>query len=368
MGQLLIVHFHGDVANEDAATLIENDHVGGFIYYNWANGLNSPQQVQRLTNGLQTIAQKQRNPIPLFITVDQEGGRVNRLNQGFTLFPGNRALAKTGNPQLVYDVAYATGQELHAVGVNMNLAPVVDVDTAVTPVIGNRSFGSSPQEVTRLGGLAASGFLAAHVIPVLKHFPGYGSVSVDPHAALPMVNKTRAELDSTELYPFRMLSNNADAIMTAHIMLPNIDKVRCATLSPAIVQGILRDEFGFKGLIISDSLIMRGVTDCCGDVAEASVQAFLAGHDILLLGGKLLNEPGQDELLLSDIHRVHQALIAAVRSGRISEERLNTSVKRILDLKQKYGLFKFEYPGEKEILRDVNTAEHRALSQAPTAP
>lgn len=362
VGQLLIVHFHGEAANEDARRLIEEAHVGGFIFYNWANGLKSPKQVQQLSNGLQHMAEKSLHPIPLFITADQEGGFVNRLSTGFTIFPGNRAVAETKSLKLAQACAYAMGVEMCAVGINMNLAPVVDVDVSTKPVIGIRSFSSSPKEVIKYGKSSLKGYREANVIAVLKHFPGYGAVTIDPHAGLPTVNKTREELDKMELYPFRNLGNQADAIMTAHICLPAIDAKLCATLSPGIIHGILRQEYDFKGLILSDSLIMRGVTDSCGDVAEASIQAFLAGHDLLVLGGKLLDQEGQAELSVEDSLRVFHKLVEAVKSGRISEKRLNESVGRILAVKENYRLHNY-FPTTKEIDKKVNTREHQLLSK-----
>jgi beta-N-acetylhexosaminidase len=362
VGQLLIVHFNGEDANSQARQLIEEAHVGGFIYYNWSNGLKSPEQVQRLSNGLQRMADRHPHHIPLFISIDQEGGPVNRLSNGFTAFPGNRALARTGSIEYARNCAYATGLELRAVGINMNLAPVVDVDSAKLPVIGIRAFSKDPQEVVEYGKIMLQGFKQSSVIATLKHFPGYGDVTIDPHDGLPTVYKTRRELDNCELVPFRALSKQADAIMSAHIMLPAIDSKHCATLSPIIIQGILRKEFGYKGIIMSDSLIMRGVTDSCADIAEAAIQAVLAGHDILVLGGKLLDQPGQTELTVPEILVIHQKLCEAVRIGRISEEALNASVKRILDLKKNYQLHNF-YPTPKDIAQKVNTTEHQFLAR-----
>lgn len=339
VGQLLMVNFYGEEANENAQQLIEKAFVGGIIYYNWANGLTSPLQVQRLSNGLQTLARKRPHAIPLLIAVDQEGGPVNRLVQGFTRFPGNQALGSMGDPELAKQCAYAMGQELLAVGVNMNLAPVVDIASVEKSVMSRRAYGSTAEKVVEFGRKAIQGYAQAGIIATLKHFPGYGEAVVDPHAELPSVRKTREELNSMELVPFRTLAGQVDAIMTAHILLPLVDPHYCATLSPTIVFGILRSEIGFKGVIISDSLIMRGVSSKSENIAEVAIQAFLAGHDILLLGGKLLHEESNNELSIQNVFEVHSKLAAAVRSGRISEERLNASVKRILALKQAYHLF-----------------------------
>ncbi len=150
-GQLLMVHFHGEDANEDAKTLIQDVKAGGIIYYNWSNGLSSPKQVKQLSASLQKLAQSNRIPLPLFIATDQEGGAVTRLKNGFTVFPGNKALGETGDPNLAEEAAQTMGKEMHAVGINVNFAPVVDVNiNPKNPVIGVRSFGDTPNKVNLL--------------------------------------------------------------------------------------------------------------------------------------------------------------------------------------------------------------------------
>jgi beta-glucosidase-like glycosyl hydrolase len=330
VGQLLIVHFHGEQANAEAGTLLEKAHVGGFIYYNWANSLSSPYQVQQLSLSLQKM-NSERSGIPLFLAVDQEGGRVNRLKAGFTEFPSQEQVAKTGVPELAFQVASAIGDELKKAGVNFNCAPVIDVHAG--GVIGDRSFGGNPQEVALFGEAALGGYQQAGVICALKHFPGYGAAAVDAHSATPVVRKPLEKLKAVDLYPFQMLALKADAIMTGHLIIPALDPRWPATLSPAILTGILRNEMGFQGVIISDSLVMKGLTQLTDSYEEAALQAFHAGCDLLCLGGKLLNEPTQDELTVDDVLRIHQYLVQAILSGRISEERLNASVERILKLK-----------------------------------
>ena len=202
VGQLFVAHFRGEVANEDAKNLIQDVKVGGIIYYNWSNGLTSPEQARELSAGLQALSQQNRIPIPLLISADQEGGVVIRLNNGFTIFPGNKALGMTGNPKLAEEAALATGKELRAVGINMNLAPVVDVNSEPrNPVIGIRAFSDSPETVLAFGKMALSGYNQAHTIATLKHFPGHGDVLVDSHENLPVNQKSIKELEHTELLP-----------------------------------------------------------------------------------------------------------------------------------------------------------------------
>lgn len=362
VGQLFMVSFLGEEVNSDARQLIQEAHVGGFIYYTWANGLASPSQVQALSDGLQHLARGQRSGIPLLITVDQEGGCVVRLTKGFTVFPSSQAIGKTGNPLYAKACSIATGEELKAVGINMNLAPVIDVDTnSVTPVIGTRSYGSSPALVADFGAAALQGYRQSKVIGTLKHFPGYGAVSVDPHLDLPVVNKSCPELDVTDLYPFRILANEADAIMTGHLMLPQIDAKHCVTLSKLIVEGILRQEYKYEGVILSDSLVMEGVLNQCPNLEEAAVRALEAGHDMIILGGKLLDHKNPKDLTANEILNVFRYVVDAVCTGRLKEERIDASVERILQLKQKYQLFD-ETDHDFKSISSITMKEHLKLA------
>ncbi len=337
VGQLLMVQFTGELANEEARVLIQDTHVGGIIYYNWSNGLHSPKQVQSLSLSLQELTNGNPHPIPLFIAIDQEGGAISRLQQGFSHFPGNAVVGNTGNPQLAKEIAFTVGNELRAVGINMNLAPVVDVNSnPQNLVIGARSFSDQPQIVAAFGEQALQGYREAHVLATLKHFPGHGDTTVDSHADLPIVHKSLSELKKVELLPFSQLASSAEAIMTAHILIPAFDTENCSTLSEKTLR-YLREIIGFQGLIVSDSLIMEGVLKQCGTVEEAAIQTLQAGCDLLILGGKLLiGEKRGFELRLSDIQRIHRALIEAVQSGRITEARVDQAVEKILNLKERY--------------------------------
>ena len=337
VGQLLMPCFRGLEANEDARVLIQDIKVGGIIYYNWTNDLTSPLQVQSLSEGLQNLTKSKPIPIPLLIAIDQEGGTVARLKgSGFTIFPENRALALTGDPEMARQCAYAIGLELRDVGINMNLAPVVDVNcNPKNPVIGARSFGDNPETVIIFGRSALQGYLQAGVLTTLKHFPGHGDVEVDSHIALPVVNKSKEELERVELAPFKALASSADAVMTAHLLVPAFDPDYCSTLSEKTLQ-YLRQTIGFKGVIISDSLTMDGVLQQVrGDEAKAAIQALKAGCDILLFGEKRLNHTqGITELTVMDIKNIHQALVNAVKTGYIPEERVNQAVEQVLALKR----------------------------------
>jgi beta-N-acetylhexosaminidase len=355
VGQLLMVHFNGEIANEDSKTLIQKLHVGGIIYYNWANGLNSPDQVLLLSTGLQQLSTQNRLTIPLFIAADQEGGRVARLTKGFTNFPGNKALGMSGDLKLAEECAFTMGQEMHAVGVNFNLAPVVDVNSNPrNPIIGTRSFGDTTDIVIPFAKSTLEGYHRSGTITSLKHFPGHGDVEVDSHHDLPILKKTKQELQQVELLPFAKLAPIADTIMTAHIMVPSIDPVNCATLSKCILD-ILRKEMGFEGVIISDSLVMEGLLKNCSSVEEGAIRAFNAGCDILLFGGKQLTGSNlSSEMSVSEFERVHQSLINAVKNGLISESRLNESVGRILKLKSKF----IRTGSDKSLIMKALTSQH----------
>lgn len=362
IGQLLMVHFNGETANEEAQTLIQRHYVGGFIYYNWANGLTSPEQVLDLSLSLQKLSLANRIPIPLFIAADQEGGAVVRLKEGFTVFPGNKALGMTHNFELAEQSAFAMGQELKAVGVNFNLSPVVDVNSNPrNPIIGIRSFGSSPAVVIPFAECAIHGYQKAKIITALKHFPGHGDIEIDSHKDLPFVQKSKEELENIELLPFKELCPLADTVMTAHIMIPSIDPINCATLSKDVLT-ILRDEIGFDGVIISDSLVMEGLLKNCPSIDEAAIKALNAGCDILMLGGKQLMDTNLGlEPTVADVERVHKTLVDAVKNGLISEKRVDEAVKRILSLKDKYDLSPMQEKKDLELL--VNTTEHNFLAK-----
>lgn len=280
VGQLLMCHFTGETANEASKIILEQAHVGGIIYYNFSNGLTSPAQVQQLSIGLQQDAK-----IPLLIAADQETGIVARLRSGFTLFPGNRSVAMAGDVTLARAVARAAAEEMKAVGVNMNLAPVVDVNSnPQNPVIGIRAFGSDPAIVTKFSIATMQGYDDEQVISCPKHFPGHGNTTVDSHANIPVI----AGPIEADLQPFYALARNMPAVMTAHIRADSIDPDHVATLSKKTLQDLLREEMGFKGVVVSDSLVMQGVLQECPSVEEAAVRAFEAGCDILLLGGRQL--------------------------------------------------------------------------------
>lgn len=341
VGQMLMVHFNGEMPNENSRRLIEELYVGGIIYYNFSNNLSSPKQVFQLSQGLQQSARTTPLGIPLFIAVDQEGGRVNRLTKGFTLFPGNGALGQTRDVTLAERCAYAMGRELKSVGVNLNLAPDVDINLEPrNPIIGIRSFGSDAKWVGYFGKAMLDGYKRVGIIPTLKHFPGHGDVCMDSHEVLPIVKKSKADLYQHELYPFSYLIKEAEIIMSAHLLVPALDPVCPATFSKRIINDILRDDLNFQGLIMTDSLAMQGIMKTCPSLEESVLRSINAGHDMILLGGKqLFSSQNGFEITVDQVAKVCAFIVQAVKEGKISEERINASFQRIITLKKKYGLF-----------------------------
>ena len=339
IGQLLIPYVDGETADDSTYAFLRSYQPGGIILYEFSNGLHSYKQTKDLAIGLQKQA-AELNLLPLFIAADQEGGRVARLRHGFTEFPGNAVLGKANSEELAFLSAREMGCQMLEAGVNFTFAPVVDINSNPNnPVIGTRSYGDTSELVTRLGKAASLGFSSAGVMSCLKHFPGHGDVTIDTHDALATVDKSREELEALELIPFREIGNRSPAIMTAHLRIPLLDPNRCATLSKPILTDLLRNEMGYNGLIITDSLTMGAVIEDCGNIGEAAVRAVEAGSDLLIIGGRKLNDPNEpihhEELL-----QVKQALLKAVHDGRITTERLQESVDRILKAKEEWHIGK----------------------------
>lgn len=333
IGQLLVAGFRGTTPSPEIIDLIQNHHLGGIILF--SRNVQDAQQVLKLTHGLQMIAKRAGHRAPLLIAIDQENGMVQRLGRGTTLFPGNMALGAIGSEQVVYNVAQATGRELKALGINMNLAPVVDVNNnAANPVIGVRSFGEDPREVARLAAAAVKGYRAAGVISDLKHFPGHGDTAVDSHLALPTIARTLEQLEAIELVPFKSgIEAGADSVMIAHISFPDmLDKAASytrqealpATVSPAIVRGLLREKLGFDGVIISDCMEMNAVAETIG-TERAAVMALQAGVDLVLVSHTYARQLGSIE-----------AIRLALQAGDLSPEVVQRAAERVLRLKNRF--------------------------------
>ncbi|WP_440110588.1 beta-N-acetylhexosaminidase [Paenibacillus sp. QZ-Y1] len=322
VGQMFMCGFHGQHADEQIHTLIRDYHVGGVIYFR--RNVESVSQLTRLSADLQTIA-ADAGEWPLMISVDQEGGMVARIDkEGMTQVPGNMALGATGKPDYTLGCAQILGRELKSIGIDMNLAPVVDVNNNVlNPVIGVRSYGEKADSVAAHGAAAIKGYQSQGIAATAKHFPGHGDTAVDSHLGMVTVPHDRDRLEQVELLPFRRaIDAGVDAIMTAHVIFPTIEPEPIpATLSRKVLTGLLREEMGYEGIIITDCLEMHAISKPYG-VAEAAVRAVEAGADLVLVSHTL-----QDQI------SAVEAVVKAVRTGRIAEDTINQALKRIVSWK-----------------------------------
>jgi beta-N-acetylhexosaminidase len=353
IGQLMLVGFDGTTLTPEFRDVLQQLYLGGAIFYD--RNVASPQQIAQLNADLQAAARECGAPA-LFITIDQEGGIVARLREdkGFTEFPGQMAVAATGDLENARRVARALSAELLALGFNMDLTPDLDVNNnANNPIIGTRSFGSAPARVAEFGVAYIEAMQGAGIAAVGKHFPGHGDTATDSHVALSSVPHDRARLDAVELVPFRAaMRANVAGIMTAHITFPAIDPTPglAATLSPRVLTGLLRDELRYDGLIMTDELTMGALATSGYPAPKAAVAALKAGADVLLF------QTGYA------MHReAHAALVDAVKRGEIPEARVDDALRRVLRVKQQFDLLS---PEPRPLTPDrVGSPEYKMISR-----
>lgn len=344
IAQLFVLGFEGTAPGAHILRMIREFRIGGVILF--SRNIRDPRQTAELVQELQAASE-----IPLLVGIDQEGGRVSRLPSPFTAFPGNRALGRSGSNDLARAFGQATAEELLAVGINLDFAPVLDIDTEPdNPVIGDRAFGEDAERVADLGCAVIQGLQTAGVIACGKHFPGHGDTLLDSHRDLPAVDHNKERLRRREMLPFRRaISAGVETVMTAHVLYPDLDPSLPATLSPAIIQKTLREDLGFNGVVMTDDLEMKAVEDRWG-IARACVLALKAGADALLI----CHDPVKQEKSL-------HAVIRAVEQGEIPLERIEESAGRLLDLKRRRCGTPFQVEPRK-IERHVGSAEHRKLA------
>lgn len=326
IGQLFQVGFPGTEPTEEVEELLTEYHVGGVIYF--ARNLESPGQTRALSRSLQETATAEGGP-PLVISTDQEGGTVRRL-PFYTPTPGAMAIGATGDPEAAKTVADVTGSGLRSVGINLNLAPVLDVNSnPENPVIGVRSFGEESEVVAEFGSRYVRALQSAGVAACGKHFPGHGDTATDSHLELPVVDGSEERLEEVELAPFRRaVKTGIDAVMTAHVAFPAITGSRSepATLSRAVLSGCLRDRLGFDGLVVTDCMEMDAIADGVG-TPRGCVEAIKAGADVVLVS----HTPDRQR-------RSVRAVREAIADGEIPESRLDEAVERVLSLKRRRDL------------------------------
>lgn len=355
IGQVMLVGFDGTALTPELRDNLTRLHIGGVIYYD--RNIQSPQQVAQLNADLQN-AMKQNNDLPMFITIDQEGGVVARLKEdkGFTEFPGQMAVAATGDAasRNARRIAQAMAGEMLALGFNMDLTPDLDVNNNPrNPIISTRSFGSDPNRVAEYGIAFIEAMQNAGLIAIGKHFPGHGDTGIDSHVSLPTVPHNRARLESVEFVPFQAaMQANVAGIMSAHITFPAIDATPglAATLSPKVLTDLIRGEMKYDGLVMTDELTMGALATSGYPAPQAGSTALRAGADILLF------QTGYA------MHRhVHAMLLDHVQRGIIPQVRLDQAVRRILLAKQKFGILT---PDPRPLTPDrVGSAETKQLSR-----
>jgi beta-N-acetylhexosaminidase len=326
IAQLLIVRFDGPALAPDLAAMIRRHHVGGVAVYAKAGNIVDGAQVQRLTSAMQDLS-----AVPLAVVVDQEGGRVDRLEAVRGKRPSAESIAARGDPARARAAGREDAADLARLGIAVNLAPVVDVTRVYNWQLSERTFGGDAATVARfarayLDGLQASG----RVIGVLKHFPGLGSVAEDPHQMLPRTTVTREELETIDWAPYRTLlaGGGVHAIMVSHVIVDALDPTLPGSLAPAVVTGGVRDALGFDGVVVVDSLGMKGAAVSeRTSIGDRALAAWLAGND-WLLGAKSAR----------DVADIVTRATRAVASGELGVDRLDRSLRRVLALKERVGL------------------------------
>jgi len=322
IGQLFVVGFNGYAVPADLKKFIQESNLGGVIYFK--RNVQSPAQLAELSNELQFACREKTAP-GLFISIDHEGGKVNRLVKPFTKFPGNDYLGELNSPKIGFEFGMILAKELKAVGINVNYAPVVDVNTnRDSPIIKSRAFSDDPEICGKLGSAVCRGIQKMGVIAVAKHFPGHGDTKEDSHFTLPKVNKTVAQLEELELIPFRrVIRSRVAGIMTAHIMNPAVDSEFPSTLSKKTMD-ILRNDLRYSRIVFSDDMEMKAIADNY-PVGEAAVLAVNAGCDCLIYKG--------DAGLPME---AFEAIIKAVESKKIAMATIEQAVGRILGVKKSF--------------------------------
>jgi beta-N-acetylhexosaminidase len=317
LGQLFITGLNGLELSDDTASFISQAGVGGVILF--SPNYESPGQVAELINQIQEC----RTELPLWVSVDHEGGKVQRFKKHFTKIPDAAAIGATGSPKLAFEIAEMMGKELKAVGVNLNFAPVCDILTnPKNPVMSGRTYGSDEEQVTKISTAIVRGLLVSGVQPCLKHFPGHGDTSTDSHFALPRVDTDLETLMDREFKPFvKAFKSHCSMVMTAHVLCSKIDPDRPATLSPKMINDILRKQLRYSRIVISDDLEMKAITDHFG-AEDAPRLAIEAGCDLLIYRTE------------AAARHAYHSLSKDLESGKLAPELVLQAEARIRPVKQ----------------------------------
>ncbi len=315
VGQMMIVGVHGTTINDDIKFILNQYHYGGIIFFD--RNMETKPQVKKFVEDLNAVANEK---VPLFIALDEEGGRVARMKHALEVMPSQQEVGNSGDVNQAYDYAKRTARNLREIGVNINFAPVADVGNDT------RSFSNDPNITADFVSSAAKGYDDEKFFYCLKHFPGIGKSKIDPHKAISEIYDTKNILDVEDLPPFKkVISENDNSnfmVMMGHLKYTALDADNPASISPAIITGLLRNELNFQGVIITDDLEMGATANYHDNIG---VNAIKAGVDIALVCHEY---PAQEKVYLS--------ILEAVQRGEISEDRINESVRRILKMKLRY--------------------------------
>lgn len=342
LGQLFMVAAYSNQGENhitEIAGLIEDYKIGGLIFFQ-----GGPQRQASLTNYYQSISK-----VPLFIAMDAEWGLSMRLDSTIT-FPRQMTLGAIQDDKLIYKMGEEIGKECQRLGVQINFAPVVDINSnPLNPVIGVRSFGEDKENVSKKSIAYMNGMQDQKVLACAKHFPGHGDAGSDSHYSLPVISKTLEQLEETELYPYRqMFDKGLKSVMVAHLHVPSLDNTPnlATTLSPDVVTGLLKKEMGYEGLVFTDALNMKGVSEYYKP-GEVDLMALMAGNDILLFS--------------EDVPQAIKKIVKAIKKGNIKKEDIEAKVKKILAEKYWSGLSGNPYVNPKNLVDDLNSNKAKAL-------
>ncbi|MBY0471156.1 beta-N-acetylhexosaminidase [bacterium] len=343
LGELFIIGFNGIELSDDTSAFLSQAKIGGVILF--APNYESPGQVAELINQVQEC----RGDLPLWVSVDQEGGRVRRFKKPFVSLPDAQTIGTLDSPKLLFEVTAMMCKELRSVGININYAPVADIMTnPKNPVIGNRAYGSNEEQVSKMVTAVVRGHLVSGVQACVKHFPGHGDTSVDSHFALPKVDTSPQILRDREFKPFiKAFKSRCSMVMTAHVLISQIDPELPATLSTKILQNILRQELRYSKIIISDDLEMKAITDHYG-AAEAPVMAVKAGCDLLIYR----TEAGA--------RAAYEAMVKALEDGKLPPEAVLQAAERSRSLKKEF-LMPYQPVVVGELGQKIGIPEHQEL-------
>lgn len=353
IGQLLIGSFAGADVPVEVRSLAREFDLGGITFFTRFGNIETPEQVAGLAFDVRNLGLE----MPAWVGIDQEGGRVARLRSPFTEWPPMAVLGRSDDVTLARRFAAALAAELAAVGISLDYAPVLDIHTnPKNPVIGDRALGEKPELVAKLGRVIIEELQRAGVAACGKHFPGHGDTATDSHFELPIVEHAPDRLRAIEFEPFRAaIQANVAFIMTAHVLVTSIDDERPATLSPRIVQQILREELGFTGVIVSDDLEMKAIENAYS-AGDAAVSAVAAGCDTVLMcgAGKSADIGLQVQVL--------EALIYAVESERLSLKRVEAALERNRQAKERF-MREWRPPTAAQLKTIIGSEQHRAISE-----